>query len=32
MREACKSGTLVPNELTLRTLDKIWAIHEQLHG
>ena len=32
VREACKSGTLVPNELTLRTLDKIWAIHEQLHG
>lgn len=32
VQEACKQGSLVPNATTLRTLDKIWAAHEQLHG
>lgn len=32
VRDACTGGGLVPNAATLRTLDKIWAVHEQLHG
>eukprot|EP00887_Chlorella_sp_A99_P002150 scaffold21.g2150.t1 len=30
--EACKRGGVVPNAATMRTLDQIWAAHEQLHG
>lgn len=32
VQEACKAGGVVPNTTTLRTLDRIWAAHEQLHG
>ena len=29
---AGSGGRLEPNATTLRTLDKIWAAHDQLHG
>ena len=32
MDEACKTCQLAPNAATLRTLDKIWAAHEQMYS
>ncbi len=30
--EASKTFQLAPNSTTLRTLDKIWAAHDQMYG
>ena len=30
VQEACKEAGVAPNATTLRTLDRIWQMHEQL--
>jgi hypothetical protein len=30
--QACKEHAIQPNATTARTLEKLWAVHEQLHG
>lgn len=30
--QACAEGGIQPNATTARTLEKLWAVHEQLFG
>jgi len=30
--QVCQDHALEPNAATARTLEKMWAVHEQLHG
>ena len=30
--QACQEGGIQPNATTARTLEKLWAVHEQLYG
>lgn len=32
MARACADGGIQPNATTARTLEKLWAVHEQLYG